>query len=79
MKTKPIQKRNYDYSQLKARTVQLGKTDGMVAKAANITPSTYSLKLNCRSEFTQEEMCDICNFLGLSYGDIPSYFFTVKV
>ena len=79
MKTKNDKKRKYDYSQLKARTVQLGKTDRMVAEAANISPSTYSIKLNGGSQFTQDEMCSICNFLGIRYGEIPSYFFAVLV
>lgn len=70
---------NFDYSKLKARTVEMGKTDKMVAKAANMTPSTYSIKLNGRGEFNQTEMYDICNFLLIDLQDIPVYFFTPKV
>jgi len=71
-KTKP-----YDYSQLKARTAELGQTDRAVANAANMTPSTYSLKLNGKGEFTQEQICNICDFLNICYCDIPRYFFAL--
>ena len=75
---KPIYTRvkAFNYSQLKARTAELGMTDKAVAKAAKMTPSTYSLKLNGKSEFTQEQMCNICDFLHICYCDIPRYFFT---
>lgn len=67
--------REYDYSKLKARTAELGKTDKSVATAAKMTPSTYSLKLNAKGEFSQEQICDICDFLHICYCDIPIYFF----
>ena len=68
-------RRPFDYSQLKARTAELGKTDRAVATAANMTPSTYSLKLNGKGEFLQEQIIKICDFLNIPYGDIPRYFF----
>ena len=37
------------------------------------------IKLNGGSQFTQDEMCSICNFLDIKYGEIPSYFFAVLV
>lgn len=69
----------FDYSQLKARTAELGQTDRAVAAAANMTPTTYSLKLNGKGEFSQGQIVDICDFLRIAYDAIPRYFFTQKV
>ena len=68
----------FDYTKLKARTVEMGKTDKAVAKAANMTPSTYSVKLNGRGEFDQSEIYDICKFLRIDLRDIPLYFLQLK-
>lgn len=67
----------FDYSQLKARTAELGQTDRAVASAAKMTPSTYSLKLNGKGEFSQDQICAICDFLQICYYDIPKYFFAL--
>lgn len=77
MKTAYRNARAFNYSQLKARTAELGKTDKTVATAGKMTPSTYSLKLNGKGDFSQEQICDICEFLQITYGDIPRYFFTL--
>ena len=66
----------YNYSQLKARTAELGTTDKAVAKAAGMSPSTYSLKLNGKGEFTQDQICRILAFLDIQYADVHRYFFT---
>ncbi len=66
----------FNYSLLKARTAELGKTDKAVAAAGKMTPSTYSLKLNGKGIFTQEQICNICEFLQIDRCDIPRYFFT---
>lgn len=72
-------KNKYDYSKIRARTAELGTTDKAVAAAAKMTPSTYSLKMQGKSEFTQEQIRDICDYLRVSYADIPQYFFTLEV
>lgn len=79
MKVPNAKTKQYDYSKLKARTAELGVTSKAVAKAGGMTPSTYSLKLNGKSEFTQEQMCNICDFLNIGYCEIPRYFFTLQV
>lgn len=65
----------WNYSMLKARTVELGKTDRDVAAAGKMSPSTYSLKVNGKGEFSQAQISDICRFLSISFSDIPRYFF----
>lgn len=65
----------FDYSKLKARTVEKGKTDKEVALSCGMTPSTYSIKTNGKGYFTQEQICAICVFLGIEFQEIPHYFF----
>ena len=79
MRAESTQPNQFNYSRLRARTVELGKTDKEVAVAGKMTPSTYSLKLNNKGVFTQEQMVGICNFLLIAYCDIPLYFFTLQV
>lgn len=79
MKEPSAKTKQYDYSKLKARAVELGVTSKAVAKAGGMTPSTYSLKLNGKGEFTQEQMRNICDFLNIGYCEIPRYFFTLQV
>lgn len=65
------------YSLLKARTAELGKTDKDVAVAGKMSPSTYSLKVNGKGDFSQEQISDICSFLRIEFCDIPKYFFAL--
>lgn len=78
MKSEPVQANRFNYARLRAKTVELGKTDKEVAVAGKMTPSTYSLKLNNKGVFTQEQIVDICNFLLIAYCDIPLYFLPSK-
>lgn len=77
MKPAYTKTRPFNYSMLKARTAELGKTDRAVATAGKMTPSTYSLKLNGKGEFSQEQICNICEFLQINFCDIPKYFFAL--
>ena len=63
--------RPFDYSKLKARTAELGKTDRAVAVAVGMTPSTYSLKLNGKGVFSQKKITSICDFQQNAYNAIP--------
>ena len=69
----------FDYSKLRGRTAEMGKTDREVALAAGMTPSTYSLKQNGKGVFSQDQICGICEFLGIELQDVSAYFFTRKV
>lgn len=68
---------HWNYSMLKAKTVELGKTDKDVAAAGKMTPSTYSLKVNGKGDFSQEQISNICRFLSIDFCDIPRYFFAL--
>lgn len=69
----------FDYSKLRGRTVEIGKSDKDVAAAANMNPSTYSQKINGKGVFSQDQICAICSYLKIQFVDIPLYFFTLKV
>ena len=68
-----------DYSKLRGRTRELGFTQKEVAQAANMSESTYSLKLCNRFPFKQREIADIVRFLEIEPEEISLYFFTPKV
>jgi len=69
----------FNFSKLRGRTVELGLRNKDVAEAINMSETTYSYKLNCRSEFTSSEISAICDFLNIPVDDIPLYFFTTEV
>jgi len=69
----------WDYSKLRGKMREEGQRQEDVGRAAGMTPTTYSLKLNGRAEFRQSEIESICDFLHIPYADIHSYFFTPKV
>ena len=69
----------FDYSKLRGKTVEMGKTDKDVALAAGMNPSTYSLKLNGKGVFSQEQIYVICTYLCIKPDEIPAYFFTLTV
>lgn len=69
----------FNYSKLRGKTAEMGKADRDVATAAKMNPSTYSLKLNGKGAFTQDQICAICAFLGIELIDVPAYFFTIVV
>ncbi len=66
-------------SKLRGRTRKLGYTQHEVAVAAAMSDSTYSLKLNGRSEFTLKEIMSIVSFLRIGEADVTAYFFTEEV
>lgn len=79
MKKEYARKSRWDYSKLKGRTAERGVTDADVARAGNMSNSTYSLKLNGKGDFSQEQIGDICVFLGIDFCEVHLYFFTPKV
>ena len=79
MKVTDNKVQQFNYSKLRGRTVELGFRNKDVAEAINMSETTYSYKLNCRSEFTHGEISAICEFLSIPVGDIPLYFFATAV
>ena len=79
MKVRDKNVKTYNYSKLKARTVEMGLLSREVAAAINMSAPTYSMKLNGKAEFSQNEIRKICEFLKIEASDIPLYFFANQV
>lgn len=69
----------YDYSKLRGRIREKFKTQSNFAMALGIGTVSLSQKLNCKSEFTQDEINLCIQLLKLNQRDIPSYFFDAEV
>lgn len=69
----------YDYSDLRSRVIALGKTNAEVAAAGGMSGPTFSLKINNKGQFSQDQIILISVFLGIPFEQIPRYFFKRKV
>jgi len=69
----------YDYNKLKGRIREMGYIQDDVAKAINNSRSTFSLKLNNKYLFNQDEIIAIVKFLDIPAEELQDYFFTEKV
>lgn len=65
----------YIYDDLKGKIRARYKTQDNFATALGISNATLSAKLNCKTEFTHDEIARCVDLLGLSKDDIPQYFF----
>ncbi len=69
----------YDYSKLKGRICEKYHTQENFAKALGIGRVSLSLRLNCKNEFSQNEILRSVTLLKLDNEDISEYFFKEKV
>ncbi len=70
---------SYDYSKLRGKIKEKCSTQDEFAKQIGIGRVSLSQRLNCRLEFSQEEINKSIEVLGLTTTDIPEYFFATKV
>lgn len=70
---------NYDYSKLIGAIAEKFKTRASFATSMGMGECTLSLKLNNRTEWSQDEMKKAMDLLKEPYSEIPSYFFKHKV
>ncbi len=70
---------NYNYSKLKGKIKEHFNTQEEFAKALGIGASTLNLKLNNKTEWSQDEMREALKLLNVSEGQIEKYFFTHKI
>ena len=71
----------FDFSKLNGRIVEKFGTRASFATAAGYTKSRLSARLNNQVHFPSDEIRKICapELLDIPLGDIPAYFFTLKV
>lgn len=69
----------YNYNKLLGRITELGMTKDDLAKKIGMSRTTLYYKLNCESEFTQEEIQRCAEVLDFPSQEIPLYFFNTSV
>lgn len=70
---------NYDYSKLRGAIKEKYKTQNMFAKKLKIGRVSLSQKLNGKIGFTQEQITNSCELLGIELENVYEYFFMLKV
>lgn len=66
----------YDYRKLLGKMREQRVTQEVLAEKVGISVTSMNLSLNSKRDFRQEEILIICESLGISLSDIPTYFFT---
>lgn len=73
-----MNKKEFDYANLRGRVVSIFGTFDKFAAAMKLSKNSISKKINNKVPFTQDEIQLASNLLGVQ-GQIESYFFTTKV
>lgn len=68
-----------DYSKLRARMTELHISHEDAAGIIGVTPSTFSYKINNRSEFTSSEINKLIIALRIPLDQMAEYFFNSEV
>lgn len=69
----------YNYNKLLGKMAELGITKDDLAKKIGMSRTTLYFKLNCESEFTQDEIQKCTEILDFPRSEIPLYFFNTNV
>jgi len=69
----------FDYSKLRGKIVERYGDIGSFAEEVGISRQSISLKLNNKSNWSQNDIVKVVKLLGLSKEETYSYFFTKKV
>lgn len=70
---------NFDFSELAGRIVAKFKTNQAYAKAAKMSKSSLSMKLNGKTPWTANDIHTAMLLLEIPPDELVKYFFTVKV
>lgn len=69
----------YDYSKLKGKITEVFGTRKQFASAMHMGEATLSLKLSNKSEWSQDDMEQAMDLLGIPRTSVGTYFFTHSV
>lgn len=69
----------YDYSKLRGKIKEVCETQEIFSKKLGIGRVSLSQRLNNQLEFSQDEIFNACDILGIDRKEIPVYFFCIKV
>lgn len=70
---------SYDYRKLRGKIREICGTQEKFANCLHIGKVSLSQRLNNQLDFSQEEMHNSCDILGIERNEIPIYFFTIEV
>lgn len=63
------------YPKLRGKIVEVYGNQRAFAKQLGVTEQTVTAKLNGRFDFSQKDILDWCNLLGIETKDVSDYFF----
>lgn len=66
-----------NYSKLRGAIREKFGTQAAFAQAMPMHPTTLSAKLSGKTDWTRQEIETASTLLGLSYEEMPAYFFTL--
>lgn len=66
---------SFDYSKLRGKIKEQCGTQEIFAEKMNIGRVSLSQRLNNKLDFSSKEIERACKVLGISYAEIPEYFF----
>jgi hypothetical protein len=69
----------FNYGKLLGKIKECFGKQAIFAEAMGLSERSVSLKLNGIRCWTQNEMLKFCDIIGMSYTEIPNYFFVVDV
>lgn len=69
----------YNYNKLRGKIKEVCGTETKFAEKISIGRVSLSQRLNNQLEFSQGEMIETCDILGIEKEDIPIYFFSTEV
>ena len=70
---------DWDYKKSGGKIREVCGTQDVFAEKLGIGRVSLSQRLNNQLEFTQDEIFNSCDILGINPEDMQSYFFTLKV
>lgn len=69
----------WNYCKLRGKIKEVCNTQDIFAKRLGIGRVSLSQKLNNQREFSQEEILEACNILGIDPTEVHTYFFNAEV
>lgn len=69
----------WNYNKLRGKIKEVCGNQDIFANKLGIGRVSLSKRLNNQIEFTQEEIYNTCEILGIKLEEIPLYFFTLQV
>lgn len=66
----------YTYNKLRGRIVEMYGTQGKFAEKLGISKNSVSKKMNCQTEFSQEDIIRLSMLLNVKKDEYGEYFFS---